>query len=165
MRRRKIVETLVIEHKGKEIVYDEGQNTWRCNELSLSAPTLKALRGQIDRFNSNERKVNVPAYVIERHWYSRQAQAKKVVITILCDGNDKGECWIREADGSREKARIDNLAPISEKSAVDAWMAAEKESEAAQKRAEVLKGAIPRFDEDGIMLANKEQQAQEAGTS
>jgi hypothetical protein len=159
MGRIKTVQVLKMEHKGKEIVYREDENVWACDELSLTAPTLKTLRGQIDRFDSSERKVNVPAYLIERsYWSSDKALAKKVTVTILCDGNDKGHCWVKTASGERQKERIESLVPLSEKADIDAWIAADRAATQAQKAAERLKEAIPRFNEDSIMLANKEQE-------
>lgn len=95
---------LKTEYRGWTITYKEWDDSWLCELDEISMKTSKGLaelKKKIDVALKKESKFKDMNVIIETRWgNNNEGPFRKVTITSV---NEKGECWIKTAKGSREK--------------------------------------------------------------
>lgn len=95
---------LKTEYRGWGITYKEWDDSWfaELDEINMkTSKGLAELKKKIDAALKKESKFKDVSVIVEHRWGSdKEGPFRTVTITSV---NEKGECWIKTAGGSREK--------------------------------------------------------------
>lgn len=92
--------SITTEHNGYPILYTESDNLWRCMQLDLQAPSLAALRALIDHFETDTRKLNIPAFLLDHSGFSITP------VLVVRSDRDGQHVWIvNKVDSPRGERR------------------------------------------------------------
>lgn len=165
---------LTIEHKGRELRFNENDESWSCSEMSMHASSLNALKTKLDKFDAQARKVAIPVARVDH----RGETCDRVTIVTICAPKDweknyswangkrnepSPTVWVTEIDGNktkRSKVRLNRLVAPDEHNMVAVALAAQKCRDADKLKYEAMAiiAAIPRLSLDDLQTKGAEQE-------
>lgn len=133
-------------HGDHKIQYDEESNTWKCEAMKCSAPSLAALRTKLNTEDREDRRIsNIRAFSLDRGY---EGEAAEVVITMIDTGRYGVNSYrVRnEAVKKREFFSLSSLVILNEKNLpkIERYKKAAGAVEAIEKELEAARNALPK---------------------
>lgn len=159
--------SVVIVYKKTKCVFHENTDRWSARDGELEAKSLTELKALIDKLSKIDRRVSVPALILEDNYYrsNDKKSVAEVTVTIICEpdaqrysrrNEDSNECWVVGSDKRRYKVRIDELYPLEALSELKTYIELHTAARAADKVAEKYMADMCPFDAKSLREAMKE---------
>lgn len=143
-------------HGPHEIDYHEDNNTWRCEAMRCTAPSLAALRTKLNSEDRADRRVdNIRAFSMDRGWFGEQAE---VVITMIDTGRHGVNGYrVGQNTKRREYFSLNSLVIINEKNAakIERYKQAADAAKAAEMELDAAREALPRATIEELMKLSR----------
>lgn len=140
-------------HNGHTIRYDEDEDMWACEAMSLKARSLSGVKTKLSKIDADARRINAPVLMITRYSSTKVGKEANAVLVDV----DKKHVFVM-VGGRREKVEIDEVVvDTPENRALFAELeAARLAATAASNRIAAMTRTIPRATVEGLLKLGSE---------